>query len=73
MLAAIEGYFENGSIFLNENAPVMSKTKVIVTFLSEPITERKNHPGKRILGELEGKIIVPDDFNEPLEDLKDYM
>jgi hypothetical protein len=28
---------------------------------------------KRVLGGLEGKISVPDDFNEPLEDLKDYM
>jgi len=28
--------------------------------------------GKRIPGGLKGKVSLPDDFNEPLDDLKDY-
>ena len=28
---------------------------------------------KRKLGTLAGKISIPDDFNEPLDDLKEYM
>jgi len=28
---------------------------------------------KRPFGSLKGKIGIPDDFNEPLDDLKDYM
>lgn len=35
----------------------------------EQILERAS----RILGGLEGKVTVPDDFDEPLEDLKEYM
>ena len=34
-----------------------------------PITRVK----KRKLGTLAGKIAIPDDFNEPLDDLKEYM
>lgn len=69
MLATVKGYYEKGKIILKEKAPVKSKTDVIVTFLTE------DEPSllKRIPGGLKGKISIPDDFNEPLEDLKDYM
>jgi hypothetical protein len=36
------------------------------------ITE-ENLENKRILGGLEGKIWISPDFNEPLDDFKDYM
>ena len=32
-----------------------------------------NYIKKRRLGTLAGKISIPDDFNEPLDDLKEYM
>lgn len=70
MLTAIEGYYENGAIVLKEEAPVKAKTDVIVTFLTE---DRISTIGKRIPGGLKGKIFIPDDFDEPLDDLKDYM
>jgi hypothetical protein len=68
MLTAIKGYYEKGRIIMKEEAPVQSKTDVIVTFLTEDVA-----PGKRIPGGLKGKVSIPDDFNEPLDDLKDYM
>ncbi len=55
---------------MKEKAPVQSKTDVIITFLTE---EDKQTAGKRIPGGLKGKVSLPDDFNEPLDDLKDYM
>ncbi len=70
MLTAIEGYYENGTIVLKEEAPVNAKTDVIVTFLTE---DRTSTIGKRIPGGLKGQVSLPDDFNEPLDDLKDYM
>lgn len=70
MLAAIKGYYEKGKIILTEEAPVKSKTEVIVTFLTEGGTSTG---GKRIPGGLKGKVSLPEDFNEPLNDLKDYM
>lgn len=69
MLTAIEGTYENGQITLDELPPVEKKMKVVVTFLGEENAEQR----KRQAGSLKGKIHVPDDFNEPLDDLKDYM
>ncbi len=38
--------------------------------IQKSVTEKKK---VRELGGLEGKIIVPADFDEPLDDFKDYM
>ena len=70
MLTTIKGYYEDGVIILEEPAPVTEKTEVIVTFLTE---DRTSTIGKRIPGGLKGRVSIPDDFNEPLDDLKDYM
>lgn len=70
MLATIKGYYEKGRIIMSEDAPVQSKTEVIITFLTEPEEQK---PLKRTPGGLKGKVSLPDDFNEPLDDLKDYM
>jgi hypothetical protein len=70
MLATIKGYYEKGKIVLQESAPVQSKTDVIVTFLTG---NDESASIKRIPGGLKGKVSLPDDFNEPLDDLKDYM
>ncbi len=70
MLTAIKGYYEKGKIVMKEEAPVQSKTDVIITFLTK---ENKETKGKRIPGGLKGKVSIPDDFNAPLDDLKDYM
>ena len=70
MLTSCKGYFENGKVELTESAPVQTRTEVIVTFLE---TEKGEAPKRRTLGGLKGKFPTPDDFNEPLDDLKEYM
>ncbi len=71
MLSTIKGYYENGHIILKEEAPVKEKTEVMVTFLTQDsITSTKQ---KRQPGGLKGKVTIPADFNEPLEDMKDYI
>ncbi len=71
MLTTIKGYYNDGQITLEETPPVSTKTEVMVTFLTKEI---KTSPSiKRKLGGLEGKVTIPDDFNEPLDELKDYM
>lgn len=70
MLTAIKGYYEKGKIVLQEEAPVNTKTDVIVTFLSD---DGNGAFSKRVPGRLKGKVAIPDDFDEPLDDLKDYM
>jgi hypothetical protein len=70
MLTTVKGIYENGRIVLDELPRAKDKSKVVVTFLE------KSHPlpsQKRRLGSLKGKIGVPDNFNDPLDDLKEYM
>ncbi len=69
MLTTIEATYENGQIIWNEQPPIQEKRKVLVTFLDEA----DDAPKKRQAGSLKGKIHVPDDFNDPLDDLKEYM
>ncbi len=72
MLTAIKGTYENGQITLAEKPISNQKMNVIVTFLEDEI----NTPpplSQRVPGSLKGKIHISDDFNEPLEDLEDYM
>ena len=72
MYTAIKGIYENGKLTLLEPAPDVERAEVLVTFLEEekPSTPKK----RRVLGGLK-KIggSIPEDFNEPLDDLKDYM
>lgn len=71
MLTTIKGYYDHGQIVLEETPQVNTKTEVIVTFITDN-TSTATIP-KRKLGGLEGKVNLPDDFNEPLDDFKDYM
>ena len=81
MYTVVKGTFENGQIILEEPAPTAEKTNVVVMFLAEEIIEgESNKNGVRQmaslkkLGELQGRTFnIPDDFNDPLDDLKDYI
>ncbi len=72
MLTAIKGTYENGQITLAEKPISNQKMNVIVTFLEEE-TGEKNPNKSRKAGGLSGKVWMSEDFNEPLDDLKDYM
>ena len=72
MLTTIKGVYEDGKITVTEKPPINEvKADVLITFLPGKIKEVSSN--KRILGGLERKISVPEDFNEPLNDFKDYM
>lgn len=71
MYTAINGIYENGSLVLSEKAPTSEKTKVVVLFLES--VEKETKKGVK-LGGLKGKgFSIPEDFNDPLEDFKDYQ
>lgn len=71
MLTSIKGYYENGHIVLEELPKTNDRMEVIITFTEEikeqPKQKRQFGSGKGII-----KYMSPD-FNEPLDDLKDYM
>ena len=73
MYTAVNGIYENGTLVLTETPPTTEKSNVVVLFLGnvENLTQKRKKGVK--LGSLAGKYSIPDDFNAPLDDLKDYM
>ncbi|MBF0227652.1 MAG: DUF2281 domain-containing protein, partial [Desulfobacterales bacterium] len=58
-----------------EKIYVKPNVKVIITFLeedTETIKREKDKP-ERKSGTLKGKIHIQDDFDEPIDDFKEYM
>lgn len=43
----------------------------VIVLVNDKVEEKPKK--KRQLGTLAGKISIPDDFDEPLDDLKEYM
>ena len=70
MLTAVKGTYENGLFRLDEALPT-KRAKILVTILEE--MEESQPIKKRPLGTMKGTIKMAADFNEPMEDLKDYM
>ena len=59
--------------------PVKENYEVIITFI-EPVKnlteinfEREKFPRSTVKGLLKNKVTMSDDFNEPLEEMKEYM
>ena len=74
MYAAIKAIYENGQIIFSEKPPTNEKTNVIVMFIKEEPENIENHHKGVKIGSLAGKgYSIPDDFNEPLDDLNEYM
>lgn len=69
MLTTVKGIYENGKVTLVGTPPVQSRTEVTVTFPSQKFPP----PKKREAGILKGKFWMADDFDAPLDDMKDYM
>lgn len=75
MPTTIKAIYDHGTITPLEEPPVKdTKVEVTITFPDTAVNGRDETPKQKIiLGLLEGKIRLADDFDEPMEDLKDYM
>ena len=74
MYTAIKRTYENGRVTLEETPPTTRKTKVVVMFLADE--DQPAAPSRKgvTLGGLAGRgFRIPEDFNEPLEDLSEYQ
>jgi len=70
MPVTIKGFFENGKVKLVEPAPTKENVPVTVTF-PEPEKSLKKNEVK--FGSLAGKITVPENFDDEMDELKEYM
>jgi hypothetical protein len=73
MLGTIKGIYENGKIIFIEEPPFKTKSDILITFLNDLTEEVKLKNNQVRFGSLQGKINTPASFNEPIEDLKEYM
>lgn len=72
MLTTLSGTYRDGTIILDESPQIDHDVPVLVTFLDNTSSLKTTRKGVR-LGSWEGQYSIPDDFNEPLDDLADYM
>lgn len=72
MLATVTGTYKNGQIILDEELPVKSDNARVIVTLVEEVSDKQEKP-KRIPGLMKGSFWISDDFNDPIDDLKDYM
>ena len=72
---AYRAYYDDGLFIPYEPVTIPKGCQVIVTVLDFNTTTiiRDADPDKSALGLWEGEVTVPDDFNAPLDDLKEYM
>ncbi len=72
MLATVTGTYKNGQIILDEDLPVKSDNAKVIVTLVEEVSNNQEKP-KRTPGLMKGAFRLSDDFNDPIDDLKDYM
>ena len=73
MLTTVRGTYENGQVILEEALSV-NRAKVLVTVVEELKTiDKKNTHKPRKAGSMTGTFSLGADFNDPLNDFKDYM
>ena len=67
-LRPLRDIMKKGRSSLRKKHLLNEKTEVIVTFL----TDDNATTGKRIPGGLKGKVSLPDNYNAPPDDMKDF-
>ena len=76
---AIEAFFDGTNFKPMQPIPVDENYKVVITFIepvkknTEDITKAAKRPRSELCGILKGKVWMSDDFDEPLEEMKEYM
>ena len=75
----IEAIYDGSNFKLKQPIPVKEEYEVAITFI-KPVKKEfvdivpiKKRPRSEIIGLFKGKIWMSDDFNEPIEELKEYM
>jgi predicted DNA-binding antitoxin AbrB/MazE fold protein len=76
---AIKAIYDGTNFKPMQPIPVKENYEVAIIFI-EPVKENagdlnkpKKRPRSEFIGLFEGKVWMSDDFNEPLEEMKEYM
>ena len=76
-MQAIKAIYDGAGFKPKQPIPVQGHYEVVITFV-EPINQSetaglKKLPRSTAKGLLKGKVWMSEDFNEPLEEMKEYM
>ena len=76
-MQAIKAIYDGTTFKPNQPIPVKEQYEVVIIFI-EPLKnmqkkELKKRPFSELRGLLKDKVWMSDDFNEPLEEMKEYM
>jgi len=76
---AVNAIYDGANFKPMQPITVKGTHRVVITFL-EPIADdvavveqAKKRPRSEIIGCLKGKVWMADDFNDPIEELREYM
>jgi len=79
---AVKAIYDGVNFKPTQPIPVKEQYEVIITFV-EPVEKAVEKNPRFLLepdltkiptiGEWDGMVVIPDDFNEPLEEMKEYM
>ena len=76
---AIKAIYDGTGFKPIQPIPVSEEYEVVITFI-EPVKkgsvdmkEMPRRPRSELIGLLKGKVWMSDDFNAPLEEMKEYM
>jgi predicted DNA-binding antitoxin AbrB/MazE fold protein len=70
---AIEAIYDGTDFKPMQPIPVKENYKVVITFIEPVKKDGIKLPRSTAKGVLKGKVWMSDDFNEPLEEMKEYM
>ena len=79
---AIKAIYDGVNFKPIQPVDIEGQYEVVITFLEQVSVPVKKNPrlllesvlGKPVsIGEFDGLVKIPDDFNEPLEEMKEYM
>ena len=81
MVQTFQGHFQEGRFVSPQTAEIPEYVEVVVVVTGKVIPKVRNSgflsnpdPGKSVmLGKWNGEITIPDDFKEPLDEMKEYM
>ena len=88
MIKTFQGHFQEGRFVSPQISAIPEYVEVLIVVTNNPITNiqqpqrmtknsrflREPDPTKpSLLGCMDGLIKIPDDFDEPLEEMKEYM
>lgn len=69
---AINAIYEGAVFKPIQPIPVKEDYEVVITFI-KPVKNEGKIPLSELRGKWKGKVWMADDFNEPLEEMKEYM